>query len=95
MNRNKTTKKIAKEKLGIETLTSRKRDSLDFHELSVWQVKDALETAFEAGRKEAALEEEDDLYKWDDINKAMMETGHSAPQIARFLCTLTNIRKGA
>jgi len=45
--------RIAREHLGIETLTERKRDALDFHEMSVWQVKAALHAAFELGRRAA------------------------------------------
>jgi len=42
--------KIAQEKLGIDTLEQRWSDSLDFYDLSVWQVKAALLAAYEAGR---------------------------------------------
>ncbi len=35
---------------GFETLEERKMDALDFHEVGVWQVKDALRAAFELGR---------------------------------------------
>ena len=41
---------IAATILNLETLDTRKRDSLDFHELAVWQVKKALEAAYTAGR---------------------------------------------
>ena len=44
-------RKIAAEVLGLETLEQRKRDCLDFHELAVWQIRDALAAAFEAGRQ--------------------------------------------
>lgn len=44
---------IALDHLFIETLQTRHRDSLDFHDVSVWGVKAALEAAFEAGRKAA------------------------------------------
>ena len=48
---------IAQSKLGIETLETRKSDSLDFHDVAVWCLRDALEAAFNAGveqgRKEA------------------------------------------
>jgi len=40
---------IAKKHLFIETLEERKNDSLDFHEVSVWGVKAALEAAYAAG----------------------------------------------
>jgi hypothetical protein len=42
-------KDIAKEILGLETLETRKSDTLDFKEFSVWQIKEALEEAFYAG----------------------------------------------
>ena len=42
---------IARQILFIETLEERRMDSLDFHEVAVWQVQKALEAAFEAGRK--------------------------------------------
>lgn len=42
---------IAQQHLGIETLVTRNSDSLDFHDTAVWGVKDALEAAYEAGRK--------------------------------------------
>ncbi len=34
----------ARKHLGIETLTTRNSDELDFHSVAVWGVKDALET---------------------------------------------------
>ena len=40
---------IAQKHLGIETLETRKSDSLDFHDTAVWGIKDALEAAFKAG----------------------------------------------
>jgi len=43
--------KIAKEILGLETLEARNMDSLDFHELSVWEIRDALAAAYNEGRK--------------------------------------------
>lgn len=42
--------KIASEILSIETLDTRMSDSLDFHEVSVWSLKKALEMAYELGR---------------------------------------------
>ncbi|MDE3016314.1 MAG: hypothetical protein KGI29_05250 [Pseudomonadota bacterium] len=44
-----TLHQIAKEKLCIETLETRHSDSLDFHEVSVWCLQDALEAAFRDG----------------------------------------------
>ena len=40
---------IANEFLNMETLETQNSDAVDFHELSVWQVKKALEKAFAAG----------------------------------------------
>lgn len=40
---------IAQNKMGIETLETRKSDSLDFHDVAVWCLRDALEAAFNAG----------------------------------------------
>ena len=42
---------IAQQHLNIETLVERKSDSLDFHDVGVLCLKDALEAAYEAGRK--------------------------------------------
>ncbi len=44
---------IAREALGLETLETRSRDGLDFHDLAVWCVKEALQRAYEAGRASA------------------------------------------
>ena len=44
--------KIAQQHLGIETLQTRRSDSLDFHDVAVWCVRDALEAAFKAGVEE-------------------------------------------
>ena len=50
---NQLIEKIAKDHLQIPTLEERKMDNLDFHEVSVWGVKRALEVAYDAGRKDA------------------------------------------
>ena len=42
---------IASEKLGINTLKIRNSDQLDFHEVSVWSLEDALRAAYELGRQ--------------------------------------------
>jgi hypothetical protein len=47
---------IAKETLHIDTLETRRSDSLDFHDVAVWSVKAALEAAYRAGL--AAAKEE-------------------------------------
>jgi hypothetical protein len=40
---------IAKEMLHIDTLETRNSDGLDFHDVAVWSVRDALEAAYSAG----------------------------------------------
>ena len=42
---------IALKKFDIYTLETRGRDHQDFHQCAVWNIKSALEMAFEAGRK--------------------------------------------
>jgi hypothetical protein len=45
---------IAQRRFFIETLETRKSDSLDFHDVAVWAIRAALEEAFEAGRRAGA-----------------------------------------
>ena len=40
---------IAKRHLFIQTLETRHSDRLDFHDVAVWAVRDALQAAFDAG----------------------------------------------
>lgn len=47
---------IAKTMLHIDTLETRRSDSLDFHDVAVWSAKTALEAAYRAGL--AAAKEE-------------------------------------
>ena len=35
--------------LGLETLEDRKRDALDFHTFAVWQIREVIQIAFDAG----------------------------------------------
>ena len=41
--------KIVQKRLGIETLETQHSDSLDFHDISVWALREALTEAFSAG----------------------------------------------
>jgi hypothetical protein len=50
-NRDTALADIATKILDLETLDTRNSDRLDFHELSVWQIKMALEAAYAAGQK--------------------------------------------
>ncbi len=45
---------IAKDELHLETLETRKSDSLDFHDCAVWSIKAALEAAYKAGQQSTA-----------------------------------------
>ena len=40
---------IAQKHLHIDTLETQKSDRLDFHDVAVWCLRDALEAAFKAG----------------------------------------------
>lgn len=40
---------IARRTMDIETLETRKSDSLDFHDVAVWSVRAALEAAYQLG----------------------------------------------
>jgi hypothetical protein len=44
---------IAREDLGVETLKTRNSDALDFHDVAVWSLREALMKAFHAGRATA------------------------------------------
>lgn len=48
---------IAGQLLGLDTLETRNSDSLDFREQAVWNIKAALEAAYEAGREASNREE--------------------------------------
>ncbi|HYW37378.1 MAG TPA: hypothetical protein VE957_04630 [Terriglobales bacterium] len=52
----KTLDRIAREILRLETLETRRRDRLDFHDLAVWQIKDALQAAYKAGAESTSRE---------------------------------------
>jgi hypothetical protein len=52
MNTNELFSRIAQTHLSIETLETRHRDSLDFHDVGVGCLYDALQAAFDAGLAE-------------------------------------------
>lgn len=51
--RDALTFEIAQRRFFFETLETRNRDRLDFHDVAVWAIRDALEEAFEAGCRSA------------------------------------------
>ena len=46
--------RIAKQYLDLETLETRNADDLDFHDLAVWAIREALEAAYQAGVESGA-----------------------------------------
>ena len=48
--RDQLLQRIAAEHLFVETLETRNSDRLDFYEVSVWGIRQALIDAYEAGR---------------------------------------------
>ena len=46
-------KTIATKMLGLETLETRNSDALDFHDVAVWKIAEALNAAYEAGQRSA------------------------------------------
>lgn len=48
--REEAVEKIAQDYLGF-TLKTQNSDSLDFHDMSVWRIRQAMELAYEAGRE--------------------------------------------
>lgn len=68
---------IARKQLRIETLETRKSDSLDFHDVSVWSLRAALLCAFEAGRQTArAKPKRDKSSKDGTCYRATIETSY-------------------
>lgn len=45
--------RIACQRCDIRTLRTRGRDSLDFHDVSVWALLDMMQSAYDAGYKDA------------------------------------------
>jgi hypothetical protein len=54
MTTQKTLEEIARRRLGMDSLETRKSDRLDFHEVAVWNIVAALQDAYEAGKTVAA-----------------------------------------
>lgn len=44
---------MALDRLGLETLETRNSDGLDFHDVSVWQVRDLIARAYAMGVRDA------------------------------------------
>lgn len=50
-NKTAQIKQIALSTLDLETLETQNSDSLDFHDIAIWRIKDALEAAYAAGER--------------------------------------------
>ena len=61
---------IVKFQIGIETLETRKSDSLDFHDIAVWDLSTMLHKAYSAGYEDA-VEVYDDGTICDDDNTSL------------------------
>lgn len=62
--------RIAHEHLRIETLETRKSGSLDFHDLAVWCLRDALEAAFNAGVEQGRKQAQQQARKTTALDRA-------------------------
>lgn len=51
---NDALEQVARTQIGVETLETRKSDSLDFYDVSVWSIRSALQAAYELGRSQSA-----------------------------------------
>jgi hypothetical protein len=49
MTTQQTLEQIARQHLRMDTLETRRSDSLDFHDLAVWSIEAALKAAYDAG----------------------------------------------
>jgi len=60
----KIVEKVAKKYLDIDTLEARRMDSLDFHEVAVWEIRHALIAAYEAGKNGQVISIPTAATKW-------------------------------
>jgi hypothetical protein len=68
---------IALDHLFIETLQTRHSDSLDFHDVSVWGVKSALQAAFDAGLRAAGGAPKQPVHRNRKANGAISSNGNA------------------
>ena len=69
---------IALDHLFIETLQTRHRDSLDFHDVSVWGVKSALQAAFDAGLRAAGGAPKQTVHRVRKVTAAHQTSGNGS-----------------
>ena len=53
-NQDEVLLQIARQVLGFETLETRNSDELDFRDVAVWRIREALEQAYAAGERATA-----------------------------------------
>ena len=103
MNKTARIEKIAQDYLHIETLKTRNSDRLDFHDIGVGCLSDALNVAFDAGYNTAIMEQRTQKATADGINAFWstitshfreIKTGDFPPDLAFEMETqLTNMVK--
>ena len=69
---------IALDHLFIETLQTRHRDRLDFHDVSVWGVKSALQAAFDAGLRAAGGAPKQAVHRVRKVTAAHQTSGNGS-----------------
>lgn len=69
MKKSDKIRNIARKYFRVKTLITRNMDSLDFYEVPVWNIKNALEEAFEAGANHNKKDKVDDLFEYIKANK--------------------------
>ncbi len=86
---------LAREHLGIETLATRNRDCLDFHDVGVGCLKSALEAAFAAGvraqRDAGAL---DETQARAHLKKVALERGVTVQPASDMVAALVAASRG-
>ncbi len=70
--------RIAQKHLRIETLETRNSDRLDFHDVSVWGVKSALQAAFDAGLRAAGGAPKQTVHRTRKVNAAHQTSGNGS-----------------
>jgi hypothetical protein len=68
---------IALDHLFIETLVTQHSDRLDFHDVSVWGVKSALQAAFDAGLRAAGGTPKQPIHRARKANATNTVTLHA------------------
>ena len=69
---------IALDHLFIETLVTQHSDRLDFHDVSVWGVKSALQAAFDAGLRAAGGAPKQAVHRVRKVTAAHQTSGNAS-----------------